>query len=78
MNTTADLEQQLLELPPADRARLVLRAWESLADDPDIAADPAIDPQGLRIAIERDAELTSGREVAIDAVEFRRRTGADG
>lgn len=78
MNTTADLEQQLLGLPPADRARLLLRAWESLADDPDVAADPDIDPQGLKVAIERDAELTTGLANAIDDSEFRRRTGADG
>ena len=77
MNTTADLEQQVRGLPPADRARLVLRAWESLAGDFDIAADPTIDPQGLRIAMERDAELMGGRAMALDDVEFRRRTGAD-
>lgn len=78
MTTTADLEQQLLGLPPADRARLLLKAWESLADDPEVATDPAIDPQGLKIAIERDAELTNGSAKPIDDQEFRRRTGADG
>ena len=77
MNTTADLEQQVLGLPPADRARLVLRAWESLAGDPDIAADRTIDPQGLKIAMERDAELTGGLVMALDDVEFHRRTGAN-
>ena len=77
MNTTADLEQQLLGLPPADRARLLLKAWESLAEDPDAAADPSIDPQGIRIAIERDAELTNGTMRPIDDIEFRRWTGAD-
>ena len=78
MSTTADIEQQILGLPPAERARLLLRAWESLADDADVAADPAIDPQGLKIAIERDAELTNGSTKAIEDAEFRRRTGADG
>ena len=78
MNSTSDLEQQLLGLPPADRARLLLRAWESLTDDPDVATDPAIDPQGQKIAIERDADLTNGSANPIDDLEFRRRTGADG
>jgi Putative addiction module component len=75
MNTTADLENQVLGLPPADRARLLLKAWESLADDFDVAADPAIDAQGVVIALARDAELASGVTKAIDDVEFRRRTG---
>ena len=78
MNTTTDLEQQLLGLPPADRARLLLKAWESLADDPDVAADPTIDPKSLRIAAERDAELTSRTVKPIDHLEFHRQTGADG
>ena len=78
MNTATDLEQQLLGLPPADRARLLLRAWESLADDPEVAADPAIDPQGLKIAMERDAEIRNGAVKPIDDIEFHRRTGADG
>lgn len=77
MNTTADLEQQLLGLPPVDRARLVLRAWETLAGDADIAADPTIDPEGLRIALERDTELVGGLAMALEDVEFRRRTGAN-
>jgi hypothetical protein len=78
MNTATDLEQQLLGLPPADRARLLLRAWESLADDADASTDPAIDPQGLKLAVERDAEIGAGIVSLIDDREFRRRTGADG
>ena len=77
MNTTADLEQQLLGLPPLDRARLVLRAWETLAGDADVAADPTIDPEGVRISLERDAELIGGLAIALDDIEFRRRTGAN-
>ena len=78
MNTTVDLENQLLGLPPADRARLLFRAWESLADDLAVAADPEVDPDGLKLALDRDAELTNGLSEAIDDAEFRRRTGADG
>ena len=78
MSTTADLERQLLGLPPADRARLLIRAWESLVDDPAVAADAEIDPQGLKVALERDADLKNGRTESIDDTEFRRRTSADG
>ena len=78
MSTTADLERQLLGLPPADRARLLIRAWESLVDDPGVAADPEIDPQGLKVALERDADLKNGRTESIDETEFRRRTSNDG
>ena len=78
MSTTADLERQLLGLPPADRARLLIRAWESLVDDPAVAADPEIDPQGLKVALERDADLKNGRTESIDDTEFRRRTSNDG
>ena len=77
MNTTADLEQLLLGLPPSERANLLLRAWGSLADDQDVAADPTIDPEGLKVAVERDAELMAGATKPIDDIEFRRRTGAD-
>ena len=78
MSTTADLERQLLGLPPADRARLLIRAWESLVDDPAVAADPEIDPQGVKVALERDADLKNGRTESIDDTEFRRRTSTDG
>ncbi len=78
MSTTADLERQLLGLPPADRAKLLIRAWESLVDDPAVAADPEIDPQGLKVALERDADLKNGRTESIDDTEFRRRTSTDG
>ena len=78
MSTTADLERQLLGLPPADRAKLLIRAWEGLVDDPAVAADPEIDPQGLKVALERDADLKNGRTESIDDTEFRRRTSTDG
>lgn len=77
MNTTAELEQQLLGLPPADRARLVLKAWESLVDDLEVASDPTIDTEGISIAMERDAELERSTVTPMDDAEFRRRTGDD-
>ena len=78
MSTTADLERQLLGLPPADRAKLLIRAWESLVEDPAATEDPEIDPQGLKLALERDADLQNGRNESINDAEFRRRTSADG
>ena len=78
MATTAELEVQLLQMPIADRARLLFKTWESLADDPQAAGDPEIDPAGLQMAMDRDAEIDSGEVAPLDDVEFRRRTGADG
>jgi hypothetical protein len=75
MKSAAELEQELLRLPPAERARLALRVWESLANDPKATADPVLDPEGLSIARERDAELNSGSVETIDDGEFRRRCG---
>lgn len=78
MATVTDIESQLLCLPPAERARLLLRAWESLADDPVVAADPELDASGLAMALARDAELDGRTVIAIDHAEFRRRTGGGG
>lgn len=75
MKSTAELEQELLQLPATDRARVAMKVWESLADDPEAAADPMLDPEGLRIALERDAELESDSVEVIDDTEFRRRCG---
>lgn len=75
MRSAAELEQELLRLPPAERVRLVLRAWESLANDPRAIADPFLDQEGLSIARQRDAELNSGSVETIDDGEFRRRCG---
>ena len=76
MTTTAELETQLLQLPAADRARLLFRAWESLAEDQTVAADPQVDSAGIRLAMERDAALENGSVTALSEAEFRRLTGA--
>ena len=78
MDTTAEIERQLLGLPPADRARLAMKAWESLVDDLGAASDPAIDAGGLTLSRDRDAELERGAVASINHAEFRRRTGDDG
>lgn len=55
------LEQQLLRLPPAERARLTLRVWESLESDPQAAADPVLDPEKLSIATTLRSAATAAR-----------------
>ncbi|MBI2799295.1 MAG: addiction module protein [Gammaproteobacteria bacterium] len=77
MANTAELESQILQLPAADRARLLFKAWESLADDLAVAADPQVDSAGLRLAVERDTSIESGKVSPIDEAEFRRLTGGD-
>lgn len=75
MTTYADIERQILALPPFERARILQRAWESLVEEPEIAEQAVVDPVGLDLAQERDAAIESGAVQPIDAVEFRRRTG---
>jgi hypothetical protein len=76
MSTLPELERQILALPPAERARLASLAWESFVGDPDVAGDRAIDPEGIAIALQRDAEAESGRVQLISRAEFLRRTGS--
>ena len=74
MKTAAQLEKAVLSLPPEERAHLALAAWESLEGDPVFAADPAFDPEGLRVAAARDREIESGSVKALSHEEFRART----
>ena len=74
MKNTAQLEKAVLSLPPEERAHLALAAWESLEADPAFAADRTFDPEGLRIAAERDHEIESGSVKALTQEEFRART----
>ncbi|MDQ3775969.1 MAG: addiction module protein [Pseudomonadota bacterium] len=75
MNTVIDLEKEILALPPAKRERLATLAWESLVGDPSAPGDDNIDPEGIEIAAQRDAEIESGQVHPIDHAEFLRRTG---
>ncbi len=75
MNTAVDLEKRILALPPAERERLATVAWESLVGDPGAAGDHNIDPEGIEIAAQRDAEIESGQAQPIGHDEFLRRTG---
>ena len=74
MKNTAKLEEEVLSLPPTERAHLALRAWESLVADPAFTADCMLDPEGIKLAIERDREIESGNTKALTHEEFLRRT----
>lgn len=75
MSTISELEKEVLALPPTEREHLATAAWESLVTDPGALSDPRIDPEGIHIALERDAELESGAVQAITHAEFLKRTG---
>lgn len=76
MNSSSQLEADILQLPAPDRERLAVLAWDSLADDLVWLADPTIDPHGLALAHERDREIESGRVKALSHEEFLRRRTA--
>lgn len=75
MSTITELEKEVLALPPAEREQLATVAWESLVSDPNALSDPGIDPEGISLAVQRDAELESGAIQSIGHAEFMRRTG---
>jgi hypothetical protein len=74
MSTTDQLEAQLLRLPPRERERLALAAWESLEQASAWLADPQTDREGIAVAQARDAAIESGQVAPISHEEFRRRT----
>jgi hypothetical protein len=74
MKSTAQLEKEVLSLPPEERAHLALAAWESLEADPAFAVDRTLDPEGVALALERDAEIESGAAKPLSHAEFRQRT----
>jgi hypothetical protein len=76
MRAITELEKEILALSPIERERLAMVAWESLVSDPNAAGNPAIDPEGIHLATQRDAEIESGKVQSIDHTEFLRRTGA--
>lgn len=75
MADVTQIERELLGLPPAQRERLALKAWESLVENEEAASDPNIDPEGLELASERDTELDRGEADTVSEEEFRQRTG---
>lgn len=77
MSAVADIERELMSLPAAERERLVLRAWESLVNEESAASNPAIDPESVELAINRDSELREKAKNPISHEEFVRRTGGE-
>lgn len=75
MKTPQQIEKDILGLPPAERARLAVTAWDSLEADPGFAADRAFDPDGLVVASERDRQIEAGSSKPLTYKEFVRRTG---
>lgn len=75
MSTITELEKEVLALPPTEREQLATAAWESLVTDPNAQGDPRIDPEGIDLALARDADLDSGSIQAISHAEFMKRTG---
>jgi hypothetical protein len=61
-------------LSPAERERFATVAWESLVGDRSAAGDHDIDPAGIEIAAQRNAEIESSHVQPIGHAEFLRRT----
>lgn len=70
----AQLEREILALPPSERAQLALAAWESLVADQAFAADRTLDPEGLKLASARNQEIETGKVAPISHEDFVQRT----
>ena len=76
MSNVTRLEKEILALPPEERERLALAAWESLetqSDNPDTLPDQ----EGITLAQQRDTELQSGSVQPFTHSEFLRCTNPD-
>lgn len=72
MSNISELEKEALSLPPQERERLTLAMWESLEGAFEV------DPEGVEIAVRRDADIEAGVVKPISHSEFRRRTSRSG
>jgi len=75
MINPAQLEQAVLNLPPAERAQLVLAAWESLESDSAFMANPSFDPEGVALAMARDRDIEVGHVRPLSHAAFLEHTG---
>jgi len=73
MGNLAELEKQVMRLAAEEREQLAIGAWESLGDGSDAAINEVLDPEGIKIANERDKELSSGAVKSMSHSEFLRR-----
>jgi len=74
MANRAQIEKEILELPPTDREQLALRMWESIIADESATADASLDPTGLDLAAARDQQIESRKLSPISEEEFIGRT----
>jgi len=74
MTNRAQIEKEILELPPTEREQLALRMWESIIADEAATADASLDPAGIDLAKSRDHQLKSGTVLSISEEEFLNRT----
>ena len=58
MSNLAKIKKEVMNLAPEERELLALSAWESLGDgsNPDVVSN--LDPEGIKIARERDGEIS--------------------
>lgn len=70
MSSLKELEREVLSLPPRERERLVLAMWDSLE------SASTVDPEGIEVALRRDAEIEAGSVGPISDSEFRRPTSS--
>lgn len=75
MSTPDRLETELLNLPPQDRERLALAAWESLEGTNVWLADTTVDSEGIALARSRDEQIESGKVAPLSLEEFQQRIG---
>ena len=76
MSDVTRLEKEILALPPEERERLALAAWESLetqSDNPDTLPDQ----EGLTLAKQRDTDLEFRSVQPLTHSEFIRSTNPD-
>jgi Putative addiction module component len=78
MKNITQLEGEVPSLPPEERGHLALAAWKNLEADPAFAADRTLDPDGVALALERDAEIESGSAKPLSHSEFQQRTAGAG
>ncbi|NIL96907.1 MAG: hypothetical protein GTO53_05380 [Planctomycetales bacterium] len=57
--STADLTNQIMALPPTERAAIAQRLWESIEDEL-VAITPESDAEAITDARRRDEELSRG------------------
>ena len=73
MSNLAKIKREVMNLAPEERELVALSAWESLGDGSNGDVVRNLDPEGIKIARERDGELSSCAVTPISHSEFLRR-----